>query len=279
MKKLILFLLIFNYSTPLISQNLGQERVEIIKGSVVKILIDEKPSGTGFIVNKNCEIITCWHVIKPSIITDSLGHIISLRKIEIEISNGEKCEAGILSRLFKDKNKNAVAFDYCILKPISKLKSNFKFLKLGRFENINEGDQIVSCGYPLGIEQQFISTGILSTKWVDTVNVITNNLPETILRNVAWLDLTLNRGNSGGPVIKLGNSPEEDEVIGIATFILNPFAKISDTLYNLSSDLGVDISFGGISQVKVNMLFAKAISNNSIGISGCISINHMLDDF
>ncbi|MBI1781397.1 MAG: hypothetical protein HYR66_08505 [Sphingobacteriales bacterium] len=85
----------------------------------------------------------------------------------------------------------------------------------------------------------------------------------------------MNKGNSGGPIIKIGNNPSEDKVIGIATFILNPFANDSKVLSELSSRLKVDIALGGISQVKVNKLFADAIANNSIGISGCISINHI----
>ena len=83
----------------------------------------------------------------------------------------------------------------------------------------------------------------------------------------------MNKGNSGGPILKIGST--EDEVIGIATFILNPYANTSQELSNLSANLGVDIEFGGISQVKVNKLFADAVTNNSIGISGCVSINHI----
>jgi serine protease Do len=47
---------------------------------------------------------------------------------------------------------------------------------------------------------------------------------------VAWLDLTLNKGNYGGPVIKIGRTPDENRVIGIATFILNPFAQYAEAV-------------------------------------------------
>lgn len=245
------------------------------KKSVVRILIDGKPSGTGFIVSKSGQIITCWHVIDPAFILDTLNRRTGLRKIEAEFPDGVTAELGIYNFLLQKGNRDAVAYDYCFLQPMKPLSSAFEFLKLGTFEEINEGDQIYTIGYPLGIKQQFVSTGILSTKWIDTARIMTNNKPDSLLRAVAWLDLTMNRGNSGGPIIKIGINPSEDKVIGIATFILNPFANDSQTLSDLSSRLQVDMKFGGISQVKVNRLFADAISNNSIGISGCISIDHI----
>jgi hypothetical protein len=51
MKKIIyLFLILIPYLT--FSQSLGKERVERLNKSVVRILIDTIPSGTGFFVNK-----------------------------------------------------------------------------------------------------------------------------------------------------------------------------------------------------------------------------------
>ncbi len=251
-------------------QSIDKQRLLHAKKSVVRILIDDKPSGTGFVVSKSGQIITCWHVIQPAITVDETTKQIHLKKITAEFISGEKIELGIYTYLFEAGYRDALIYDYCFLEPSIKTAVSYDFLKLGKFENVNEGEQVYSVGYPLGIEQQFVSTGILSTKWTDKIKLQDNT---EMNREVSWLDLTMNKGNSGGPILKIGST--EDEVIGIATFILNPYANTSQQLSNLSANLGVDIAFGGISQVKVNKLFADAVTNNSIGISGCVSINHI----
>lgn len=270
MKKILFLLLGFLNFTKMDAQSIDKQRLIHVKKSVVRILIDDKPSGTGFVVSKTGQIITCWHVIQPAISVDGATQKINLKKITAEFISGEKIELGIYTYLFNEGYKDALVYDYCFLEPSIKKNVPYEFLKLGSFENVNEGEQVYSVGYPLGIEQQFVSTGILSTKWTDKVKLQDGT---EINREVSWLDLTMNKGNSGGPILKIGTT--EDEVIGIATFILNPFANTSQELSNLSENLGVDIAFGGISQVKVNKLFADAVVNNSIGISGCVSINHI----
>ena len=65
-------------------------------------------------------------------------------------------------------------------------------------------------------------------------------------------------------------------MIGIATFILNPFGQYTELLSNIIDRSQVDVAFGGISQMKVNKLFADAITSNSIGVSGCIALNHLM---
>lgn len=197
-----------------------------------------------------------------------------MRKIEAEFAQGEKVELGIDKFSIKNGVREAVGYDYCYLLPIKPINSSFEFLSLGNFNDVNEGDQVYTIGYPLGIEQQFVSTGIISTKWIENKKFLNSNSLDSISRNVAWLDLTMNAGNSGGPIIRIGKTPSDDKVIGIATFILNPFAAESKIISELSGKLTMDMQFGGISQVRVNQLLTEAISNNSIGISGCISIDH-----
>jgi serine protease Do len=270
MIKIICTLLIFTYSTRMNAQSIDKERLLHAKKSVVRILIDNIPYGTGFIVSKTGQIITCWHVIQPAISVDATAKTFNLKKITAEFISGKKIELGIYTYLFNEGYRDALIYDYCYLEPTIKTNVEYEFLKLGNFENVNEGEQIYSVGYPLGIEQQFVSSGILSTKWTDKIKLQDNS---EMKREVSWLDLTMNKGNSGGPVLKIGSM--EDEVIGIATFILNPYANTSQELSKLSENLGMDVQFGGISQVKVNKLFADAVTYNSIGISGCVSIDHI----
>ena len=152
-------------------------------------------------------------------------------------------------------------------------------LKIGKFANIREGDQIYTSGYPLNVQQQIPSSGILSSKWNESrVEIKRINLKDSlVLREVAWLDITMNRGNSGGPVVKMGKTYKDDEVIGIATFILNPSANAASQLVNYYSQPRSDINLDGVSSNAINLLFAQAISNNSIGVSGCISIKYLVN--
>jgi len=280
MKKIILISI---FLIPIIcnAQSLGVERVKKLKESVVRVLIEDKPSGTAFFVTPEGLLFSCWHVVEPAIIRDSTTNsILGIRKLEIEFNGGEKVEIGIPIKLIQTKYNEMIAYDFVVLTMNTKPKSNFSFLKVGDFNNVNEGDAIYSNGYPLGIKQNIVSTGILSSKWTDTIPIF--NLGRQVAsysRTVAWLDLTMNKGNSGGPVIKLGKTPDEDEVIGIATFILNPFANEAGQLAEFlsSGQMKMDMIMGGISNNKINELYAKAIANNSIGVSGCVSINHLLE--
>ena len=276
MKKIIFsFLILVPYL--IFSQSLGRERIERLNKSVVRILIDTIPSGTGFFVNKEGWVATCEHVIKPAYIRDSLtNNIKGLKDIYIEFQNGEKVKMGLMTNLLQDGYKSSFSFDYSLLKVQSVPKTKFQTLKIGNWSDVIDGDAVYSCGYPLGIKQRFISQGLLSTKWTDTIPLYSNKkLIEKVKRDVAWLDLTMNKGNSGGAVIKLGETPEDDMVIGIASFILNPYANTSEQIAKYLPNRGVNMVSDGISQNELLQILFEAISKNSIGVSGCISIDYV----
>lgn len=288
MKKIILLSI---FLIPIIcnSQTLGVERVKKLKESVVRVLIEDKPSGTAFFASEDGLLVSCWHVIEPAMIRDSISNsIIGVKKMSIEFSTQEKVNVDIPIRLIENNYDDAIALDYVLLVMLEKPKTRYSFLKLGDFNNVNEGDAIYSNGYPLGVQQNFISVGVLSTKWSDSTQVINAGaITKTYKRYVAWLDLTMNKGNSGGPIVKMGKTPQDDEVIGIATFILNPYAQGAEELAKLLGsgllpDMQVTTEVEGesipiFSNNQVSLFFAEAISKNSIGVSGCVSINHLLE--
>ena len=265
-----------------LSQSISKERIRKLKRCVVKVFIENGESvGTGFFISSYGDILTCWHVIKPAIKTDSLGHILGIKNIYITLTNRDTIEVKIPLQYFTNaaKNKNAVSYDYCILTPSKKIKDKTDFFKLGSFEDIDEGDEIYTAGYPLGIDNQFLSKGVLSTKYIDSSIFVNGNIK--VRRTVALLDLTMNRGNSGGPIIKIGKNIDEDKVIGIADFLLTKNGTNAESLIKELNDRRMNIS---IDDGKGNLLcltdvfkmFAEAIAYSSIGISGCISINHFL---
>lgn len=262
------------------SQSLSKERIERLKKSTVRISIEgSDAAGTGFFFSPDGYVMTCWHVIAPSIVLDSAGNVLLYKKIFIETNDGNKYEAGIPLIFFENSkfNQQAVAYDYCLLRPASNKKISLSYIKLGNFDDINEGDQIYTCGYPLGLKYQFISSGILSTKYNDSVLYKRPGFPDMkMVRNVALMDLTINKGNSGGPIIKVGKTIQDDEVIGITNFNINPFGQTAQSLKEELAKRGNLMLPTGISLTEAMKLFSNSIIYSSNGISGCVSVNHFL---
>lgn len=280
MKVLFTFSILFIVNN--IFSQLSPERVARIKSATVRVSIDSSNnSGTAFFISSRGELLTCWHVIEPAIKRDSLNRIIGFKKIFINIDGGEKVQVDIPIYFFQQGYNNAVANDFCLLFPLDTIKTKAQFLKLGNFDNAKEGDFIYTSGYALGMPQQFLSTGIISTIYIDsTASSIdqSKGTKTTIKRDAALLDITMNRGNSGGAIIKVGNTMKDDEVIGIASFIINPFGGAAEYIYNNVTQSGIDIKGGKFSMQESLQVVSKAVANASNGMSGCISINHFLKE-
>jgi serine protease Do len=266
-------------SHSVVSQSLSISRVKKIKESTVRISIDGlNTTGTGFFVNTDGLIVTCWHVIEPALIVNpATNKLTGTRRIFIKLYNNELLEFGIPIVLLNNYN-DAVAYDYCILVPKVKRSLPFPFLKLGNFDTLKEGQEVYTCGYPLGIEQQFITKGTVSTKYVDsTLSVNTGSGQMLYKRSQALLDLTLNRGNSGGAIIALNEDETKDEVIGIADFIINPVGGNAVSLIRQLQSASGGVLLNGIDTNQMLANLVNVLSNTSIGISGCVSINHFTD--
>ena len=161
----------------------------------------------------------------------------------------------------------ALSKDYCILEVECK---DLIPLPLGRFTDAYEGADVYLCGFPLGINQPVVSVGMLSTKWITS-----GYLNQGGSREVAWLDITMNRGNSGGPIVLMGEEPEGDKVIGIASFGLNPFADPAEQLIEIVRTFPGSAVLMGVDFKRFATLIGAALSSNSLGVSGCVSIDYL----
>jgi serine protease Do len=253
-------------------QSLGRERVERLKQSVVNVYVDSEAVGTAFFITSDGWLLTCWQVASQALHGDETGLHIQ-KKITVEFADGERVAIGGFASVLLDKDlMNAVGYDYCLMK-VEKMPSRpVTPLLVGRFENAHDGDEVYTCGYPLGSEQQFISKGIISTKFKEKYHTRLAYGDTTLIRDAAWLDITMNKGNTGGPVILMGRTPAEDVVIGVANAVQSPFVKAADGIYAInhssqSSPLSGPPSGEG-------QLTSKALMNSSFGISGCISIDY-----
>lgn len=269
----IFFLLIcklgFNQTIgPLGDKASAIKRIENIRECTGKILVDGIKSGTGFYVSSNGIILTNWHVVfNERTKIDPDGSITS--KFTFVDNKNDSIPLKIVLNLSKDLLiMEAIYWDYCILKSTVNEKTNY--LKFGDYSSAYEGAPIYTCGYPLDLDDSFISTGIISSlrsQKVEKANVI-------LERKVAWLDITTNKGNSGGPLLILGDRPENDKVIGLMSFITTPYFNTLDTLNDFVTEMEKRREE---KQDATNFLqYAKRINatvnSNSVGISGCISI-------
>lgn len=267
------FLLIVSFLITAIanSQSLGRKRIQSLNNTIARISIDSLgSSGTGFVITKKGHIATCNHVIQPAFYRNPVNNgIDSIRVIRAEFRNGDEKEYVVLPEYYGDEYMIGLVEDYIILAPREITNQQFDFLKVGQWEDVSEGDEIYTAGYPLQIKQRIISKGVFSTKYDGSRNLQTGNgVKFSRTRKEAWVDLTLNKGNSGGPIILMGKNAKKDKVVGLATFLWNPYANNSLKLSKALNEFEKQNP-----NLNVNKLLAyvfEAISKNSLGISGAV---------
>ncbi|MFH0831984.1 MAG: trypsin-like peptidase domain-containing protein [archaeon] len=160
-----------------------------IKG-VVTIKTDVA-QGTGFLLTDNGYIVTNAHVIEG-------GHIINAYTYD-----SEKYSAELIGY--------QPIMDIALLK----ISGSFSKLNLGDSDNVKIGEKVIAIGNPLGLS--FTATeGIISSRDREGIN----NLPYYF-----QTDVSLNPGNSGGPLINT-----KGEVIGINNFKISTAENIGFAL-------------------------------------------------
>ncbi|MDC6366932.1 MULTISPECIES: serine protease [Flavobacteriaceae] len=253
------------------SQSLGEERIRKLNNTIARITIDSLgASGTGFVVSKMGHIATCNHVIQPAFYRNAkTKNIDSIRVIHATFRSGNEKEYVVLPEYYGDEYLNSLIKDFIILAPREVSSKEYDFLTIGRWEDVKEGDEIYTAGFPLQIKQRIISKGVFSTKYEGQQNLINGNGKQTSYpRKEAWVDLTLNKGNSGGPIILMGKTAKKDKVVGLATFLWNPYANNS---FKLSQKLNeIERQNPNLNVNKLLAYMFEAISKNSLGISGAV---------
>ena len=268
---------------PLLSpaQSISPQRVAKLKASTVQVSVEGSlQTGSGFFISASGEILTCWHIIEPALKLDSASGRVIFKKIYIRFADGEKQEVIIPEVFYNKLYLNAVQADYCLLTPVKTLTKNFSWFKLGDLTKINEGQELYSCSYPVNTAIPFISKGILSNKFIDSsAYIMIGSTKQPIKREAALLDMVMNAGQSGAPVIVFGATPEEDEVIGIANFLLSPYGYSLDKLSSTYADEKINDNDAMMAALSNSVKqFAEVFGNSTTGISACLSINVFLRD-
>jgi serine protease Do len=245
-----------------------KQRLAQVKKATVRILVNGQPSGSGFIISGDGLVATCFHVVQQLLpVSNEQTQVTYATSIEVEFNDGQKLPATVRGSCQDQGFLEALSKDCCVLEVESK---DLVPLPLGMFADVYEGDDIYLCGFPFGINQPVVSVGMLSAKWITA-----GYLNQGSNREVAWLDVTMNRGNSGGPVVLVGNEPQDDKVIGIASFGLNPFANSAEEFIQVVKTFPGRVEIMGVDFKKFATLIGTALASNSLGVGGCISIDYL----
>ena len=239
-----------------------------LKESTVRVWVGDAPAGSGFVVDSRGLVATNYHVIMARSEIDERGEMPGVAEgIRVELHDGRVLEARAVSCLEHNDLWLSRSKDFAVLEIDA---DGLRPLALGRFSDVSEGSAISLAGFPLGIDQPVVTSGSLSTKWTAPAE-----FGHSGTREVAWLDVTLNRGNSGGPVVAHGTHPGDERVVGIATFQLNPFAGPAERLVESVLEGGSDLVIPGFSIKQLAVLTGEALSHNSLGIGGCVAVDYL----
>ena len=254
-----------DHENPAPAGNQMKIRAPRIRESTARILVNGNSCGTGFLVSDST-VFTNFHVVQQMSATSSGQAQLSFANtIEVELSSGQVVPASVDACCQGAGMPEAISKDYAVLNIAQQALPPFK---LGSFVQAAEGSDIYLAGYPLRINQSVVARGMLSTKFSDQGRLNQGS------RDVAWLDATLNSGNSGGPVVLMSDDPDEDVVVAIATFNLNPFASFVDKLDTVVQGFQGSVGFMGIKFGDFSGIVSAALRSNSLGVGGCVSIDY-----
>lgn len=148
-----------------------------------------KGAGSGSVIDDQGHILTNNHVIEGA------------REVTVTLANGSSYPAVVQG---KDPES-----DIAVLK-IDALASDLQPLPWGESTNLRVGQRIYAIGNPFGLERT-MSTGIISS-----LNRTIEAEQHRNMRSLIQLDISLNQGNSGGPLINT-----RSELIGMNTAIMS----------------------------------------------------------
>ena len=217
----ISFIFIFSCQDRNSFEDLLISAINKVSPSVVSISIESLTSkdqigfGAGIIVADDGYIITNSHVIDSG----------EINHIYITLSGGDKFPAQI------------IGID--MLTDIALLKINKTGLEYVALSNSNEvvrGQSVIALGNPHNLfsisNEPTATTGIISGK---NVNFGLRKSGH-VYQNMIQTDATINRGNSGGPLINLSG-----DVIGINTFVVADSNNSSSIGFSIPVDRVIDI--------------------------------------
>lgn len=240
-----------------------------IKGKVVQLICyDIDKNGTGFVIDRDGYLLTANHVVANYVIENNrLIDIVYSDSIYAIFNQRDTLRLDLLiSRNWKT-DRDPWLFDFAILKIDNKI---FEPLQIGKYDDVDTGDEIIFSGFPLSSQHLTNHTGIISAKYVK------KGIFGKIDQKVYQIDGSINKGNSGGPLISL----VDQKVIGI---ISTREGGISNELDAIKKQIqywkkrGVSVTTFGVDQSAAILDLINTLDIYiSVGIGHAVSIEYAI---
>lgn len=270
---IIIFLLIFIFCFQCVyAKNDLKEIIKGIKPSVVKVICkDLNLVGSGFLISSNGYIVTSHHIVSK-INFNKKNNSISIdysKEIIIKFYDGSTKSAQIAHIKEISDRPEPLYYDFAILKIQD---SNLPFLELSDENNFEEGEQVLFCGYPFGLDNHTTHIGILSSIFIRQTDI------KGIEQNVLQIDGSINKGNSGGPLLDI----KSKKVIGVISTregrLTCNLEKVKNYISEQLSKSGGSVYIQGVNPIPVILDLIEVLDRNiSVGIGHAISSKYVLN--
>lgn len=162
-------------------------------------------SGSGFVWDKEGNIITNFHVIKGA------------SRATVTLADGSAYEAELIGQ--------APEKDLAVLR-IKAPKEVLQRIPRGTSEDLRVGQNVYAIGNPFGLDQT-LTTGIVSA-----LDREINSVAGVPIRGVIQTDAAINPGNSGGPLLD-----SQGKLIGVNTAIYSPSGASAGIGFSIPVDI------------------------------------------
>ena len=266
----IYFIVAFNVVS---AQTTVSQLIKSSKSSVVAIVqrigTQFIVGGTGFFVNDEGYVVTCYHVVEK--IKNNELFIIKSDVIEEAKTAGmhEKMPVYELQDVSKFMKASVRLKDTITdLAILYTMENETSFLEIGNYELVEQGEEVIFLGFPFGINKVIAHKGMISYIGKISYSFFQNGIGIEAFQ----IDGIVNSGNSGGPVISI----QQNKIIGI---IKAKYANIGEYLNLIKNKVIATegIGFGQIDFGRFANEVANAINYNvQMGIGYAISINNFI---
>ncbi len=199
----------------------------------------ERGTGSGFIINKQGDIITNAHVVEGA------------SKVTVVLKDGRKLEGKVLG---KDP-----LTDIAVVKVNA---TNLPVVSIGSSQDLKPGEWAIAIGNPLGLDNT-VTAGIISALGRSSGEIGVNDKRVKFIQT----DAAINPGNSGGPLLN-----QRGEVVGVNTAIIRGaqglgFAIPIETAQRIAKQLiatgNIDRAYLGIQMVTLDAATRQEINENA----------------
>jgi S1-C subfamily serine protease len=212
------------YSPAVVNINTQVLRTDFFYG-----VYPEEGSGSGFVWDLLGHIITNYHVIEGA------------NQITVSFGDGQERPAQVVG--VDPPN------DLAVLR-VDELPQGVEPMPLGDSDGLVVGQYAIAIGNPFGQFERTLTVGVVSA-----VNRTLRLEDDRVLRGVVQTDASINRGNSGGPLLD-----SRGQLIGVNTAIFSPSGA--------SAGVGLAIPVNKVKQVAPVLITEGRFPHPWLGIEG-----------